>query len=157
MHRRRSEDIYQPGTTVDIMDDHVRLNVGVPAVDLIDHRYGPNATGFANSYWHTLEDTPDKVSADALETVMHLVELGLRSGAWMDAVNADGDFTDGPSGEEDPSPPSTSARPRRADRLAGAGLDFRLGVGRMQHRGHPCLRSSDPRPQQGLGRGMRPK
>ena len=30
MRRRRSEDIYQPGTTVDIMDDHVRLNnVGV--------------------------------------------------------------------------------------------------------------------------------
>ena len=69
------------------MDDHVRLNdVGVPAIDIIDHRYGPNATGFANSYWHTLEDTPDKVSAEALETVMHLVELGLRSGAWMEAV-----------------------------------------------------------------------
>lgn len=80
-------DVYQPGTTLDIMDDHVRLNdVGVPAIDLIDHRYGPNATGFANSYWHTLEDTPDKVSAEALETVMHLVELGLRSGAWMEAV-----------------------------------------------------------------------
>lgn len=80
-------DIYQPGTTLDIMDDHVRLNdVGVPAIDIIDHRYGPNATGFANSYWHTLEDTPDKVSAEALETVMHLVELGLRSGAWMEAV-----------------------------------------------------------------------
>ena len=104
-------DIYQPGTTVDIMDDHVRLNnVGVPAVDLIDHRYGPNATGFANSYWHTLEDTPDKVSADALETVMHLVELGLRSGAWMDAVNAEGDLTDGPSGEEDLQPTLDEAR-----------------------------------------------
>ncbi|MEC8264954.1 MAG: M28 family peptidase [Candidatus Thermoplasmatota archaeon] len=104
-------DIYQPGTSVDIMDDHVRLNnVGVPAVDLIDHRYGPNATGFANSHWHTLEDTPDKVSADALETVMHLVELGLRSGAWMDAVNAEGDLNDGPSGEEDFQPTLDEAR-----------------------------------------------
>ena len=75
--RRRSEGHLPTWNHVDIMDDHVRLNnVGVPAVDLIDHRYGPNATGFANSYWHTLEDTPDKVSADALETVMHLVELG---------------------------------------------------------------------------------
>ena len=87
-----ARDVYQPQTTVDIMDDHVRLNnVGVPAIDLIDHRYGPNATGFANSYWHTLEDTPDKVSAEALETVMHLVELGLRSGAWMDVVTTEVD------------------------------------------------------------------
>ncbi|MGB0313505.1 MAG: M28 family peptidase, partial [Poseidonia sp.] len=104
-------DIYQPRTTVDIMDDHVRLiDVGVPAIDLIDHRYGPNATGFANSYWHTLEDTPDKVSADALETVMHLVELGLRTGAWMDAVALEGDLTDDASAEDDIQPTLDEAR-----------------------------------------------
>ena len=106
-----TKDIYQPGTTLDIMDDHVRLNnVGVPAIDIIDHRYGPNATGFANSYWHTLEDTPDKVSAEALETVMHLVELGLRSGAWMDAVATEGERTSNPPADENPS--STSTEPR---------------------------------------------
>ena len=106
-----TRDIYQPGTTLDIMDDHVRLNnVGVPAIDIIDHRYGPNATGFANSYWHTLEDTPDKVSAEALETVMHLVELGLRSGAWMDAVATEGERTSNPPADENPS--STSTEPR---------------------------------------------
>ena len=104
-------DIYQPGTTLDIMDDHVRLNdVGVPAIDIIDHRYGPNATGFANSYWHTLEDTPDKVSAEALETVMHLVELGLRSGAWMDAV--EGEVTSTPDDTSDKDPEPTLTEPR---------------------------------------------
>ena len=41
---------------------------------------------------------------------MHLVELGLRSGAWMDAVNAEGDLNDGPSGEEDFQPTLDEAR-----------------------------------------------
>ncbi|MBV18793.1 MAG: hypothetical protein CMA56_02890 [Euryarchaeota archaeon] len=104
-------DIYQPGTTLDIMDDHVRLNdVGVPAIDIIDHRYGPNATGFANSYWHTLEDTPDKVNAEALETVMHLVELGLRSGAWMDAVEVEVTSTPDDTSDKDPEPILTEPR-----------------------------------------------
>ncbi|MDE0858225.1 MAG: hypothetical protein OSA38_06620, partial [Candidatus Poseidoniaceae archaeon] len=33
--------------------------------------------------WHTHEDTPDKVSADSLEDVGRLIELGLRSNAWI--------------------------------------------------------------------------
>jgi hypothetical protein len=44
-----------------ISDDHVRLQrVGIPAVDLIDFDY---------PYWHTLEDTPDKCSAESLNQV----------------------------------------------------------------------------------------
>jgi len=46
-------------------DDHVPfLNAGVRALDLIDFDYGPN-----NAYWHTKEDTMDKLSARSLETI----------------------------------------------------------------------------------------
>jgi glutaminyl-peptide cyclotransferase len=42
-------------------DDHTPfLEAGIPAVDLIDFDY---------PYWHTLADTPDKVSAESLEAV----------------------------------------------------------------------------------------
>ncbi len=42
-------------------DDHTPfLEAGIPAVDIIDFDY---------PYWHTLEDTPDKVSAESLEAV----------------------------------------------------------------------------------------
>ena len=44
-----------------ISDDHVLLiKAGIPAIDLIDFSYPP---------WHTLEDTPDKCSAESLEAV----------------------------------------------------------------------------------------
>ncbi|MBT5392212.1 MAG: M28 family peptidase [Euryarchaeota archaeon] len=75
--------IYDQNTSIGVFDDHVAAyNIGIPAIDLIDIRYGPNASAFGG-YWHTHEDTPDKVSADSLATVGRLVELGLRSGAWM--------------------------------------------------------------------------
>lgn len=48
-----------------IMDDHLfLLDAGIPTVDLIDFDYGPG-----HSWWHTLEDTPDKCSAASLEAV----------------------------------------------------------------------------------------
>lgn len=48
-----------------IEDDHRPLqDAGIPAIDLIDLDYGPN-----NSYWHTPEDTIDKVSARSLKIV----------------------------------------------------------------------------------------
>ena len=48
--------------------DHVPfLEVGIPAVDLIDFRYG-SAPG-RNDYWHTTEDTMDKLSPDSLDKV----------------------------------------------------------------------------------------
>lgn len=44
-----------------ILDDHIPfLEAGIPAVDLIDFDY---------PYWHTLADTPDKVSASSLNIV----------------------------------------------------------------------------------------
>ena len=42
-----------------LTDDHVPLiEAGIPTANLIDFTYGPG-----NGYWHTLEDTPDKLSA----------------------------------------------------------------------------------------------
>ncbi len=42
-------------------DDHTPfLEAGIPAVDIIDFDY---------PYWHTIADTPDKVSAESLEAV----------------------------------------------------------------------------------------
>lgn len=51
-----------------IADDHEPfLRAGMPAVDLIDFRFG-SAPG-KNDYWHTAEDTIDKVSAESLGIV----------------------------------------------------------------------------------------
>ncbi len=44
-----------------MIDDHTPfLQAGIPAVDLIDFDY---------PYWHTVQDTPDKVSAESLQAV----------------------------------------------------------------------------------------
>lgn len=51
-----------------IGDDHEAFyRRGVPAVNLIDFEYG-SAPG-KNDYWHTAEDTLDKLSAESLEIV----------------------------------------------------------------------------------------
>lgn len=57
-----------------ITDDHVPfLQQGIPAVDIIDLDY---------AYWHTTEDTLDKVSAESLERVGRVLQTYLeRSGA----------------------------------------------------------------------------
>lgn len=48
-----------------IEDDHAPfLEIGVNALDLIDFEYGPG-----NSYWHTAEDTMDKLSAHSFQVV----------------------------------------------------------------------------------------
>lgn len=75
--------ILDMNTKFGVSDDHLAaLEIGIPAIDLIDIRFGPNATAFGG-YWHTHEDTPDKVSAESLQTVGRLVELGLKSNAWI--------------------------------------------------------------------------
>jgi hypothetical protein len=52
-----------------ILDDHLPvLQAGIPMIDLIDFSYGPN-----HSWWHTLEDTPDKCSAESLAAVGQVV------------------------------------------------------------------------------------
>jgi glutaminyl-peptide cyclotransferase len=44
-----------------MLDDHTPfLEAGIPAVDIIDFDY---------PYWHTIQDTPDKVSAESLKVV----------------------------------------------------------------------------------------
>jgi len=44
-----------------MLDDHTPfLEAGIPAVDIIDFDY---------PYWHTTQDTPDKVSAESLHAV----------------------------------------------------------------------------------------
>ena len=59
----------------DILDDHQPfLDAGFPAVDLIDFTYG-SAPG-QNDYWHTPEDTLDKISPESLTiTGKILVEM----------------------------------------------------------------------------------
>lgn len=52
----------------EILDDHVPfLLAGIPAVNLIDFQFG-SAPG-RNDYWHTAEDTLDKLSVRSLEIV----------------------------------------------------------------------------------------
>lgn len=52
-----------------IIDDHVSFaRLGIPSINLIDFEYGPD-----NRYWHTPEDTLDKLSATSLETVGNVV------------------------------------------------------------------------------------
>lgn len=44
-----------------MIDDHTPfLEAGIPAIDIIDFDY---------PYWHTIQDTPDKVSAESLQAV----------------------------------------------------------------------------------------
>ena len=52
-----------------VMDDHTPfIEVGIPAVDLIDYEFGPN-----NRYWHTPQDTLDKISPQSMERVGQIV------------------------------------------------------------------------------------
>ena len=55
------EDKFIPDYKHSMLDDHTPfLEAGLPAIDIIDFDY---------PYWHTVEDTPDKVSAESLEIV----------------------------------------------------------------------------------------
>lgn len=57
-----------------VEDDHVPfLKLGVRAVNLIDFDYGPN-----NSWWHTDEDTMDKLSPKSFEIVGKVVVEALK-------------------------------------------------------------------------------
>ena len=55
--------------TLTMIDDHVPfLQRGIPAVDIIDFDY---------PYWHTVDDTLDKVSAEKLEEVGRVLQVWL--------------------------------------------------------------------------------
>lgn len=54
-------DRFIPEYKYSMLDDHTPfLETGIPAADIIDFDY---------PYWHTVSDTPDKVSAQSLEAV----------------------------------------------------------------------------------------
>ena len=54
-------DEFLPEVRHNLIDDHLPfIQAGIPAIDIIDFDY---------PYWHTVEDTPDKVSADSLQAV----------------------------------------------------------------------------------------
>lgn len=55
------EDRFLPESRYSMIDDHTPfLEAGIPAIDIIDFDY---------PYWHTVQDTPDKVSAESLQAV----------------------------------------------------------------------------------------
>lgn len=57
-----------------VEDDHMPfLHAGVNSLDLIDFDYGPN-----NQYWHTDQDTPDKLSANSFDVVGNVLLEMLR-------------------------------------------------------------------------------
>jgi hypothetical protein len=59
----------------ELIDDHAPLNaIGIPTLDIIDFDY---------PWWHTADDTMDKISAQSLQTVgsvalYYLAEIGLK-------------------------------------------------------------------------------
>ena len=56
-----------------IEDDHIPfLRAGVPSLVLIDFTYGPR-----NSYWHTRQDTMDKLDRRSFATVLHVIEAAI--------------------------------------------------------------------------------
>jgi Zn-dependent M28 family amino/carboxypeptidase len=60
------DNLFLNTTGYSMLDDHRPfLDVGIPAVDIIDFDY---------PYWHTLADTPDKCSPASLEAVGRVVE-----------------------------------------------------------------------------------
>ena len=72
------QDIMRYNVTTAVIDDHVHPHaLGIPSVNLMDPVYGEPKSGTFGSYWHTMEDTPDKVSAESLERVGRLVEVAL--------------------------------------------------------------------------------
>lgn len=83
------EDVFDIETSTGVIDDHVAAHErGVPAIDLIDIRSGEGAKEWGG-YWHTHNDTIDKVSAESLGKIGRLLELGLRSSSWT----IENDFT----------------------------------------------------------------
>jgi len=64
---------FDPTKGPPVWDDHVMLNrYGIPSVDIIDFDY---------PYWHTMQDTPDKCSAESLDAVGTLLVHWVYGGA----------------------------------------------------------------------------
>jgi glutaminyl-peptide cyclotransferase len=56
------------GEAAGVLDDHIPfIESGIPAVDVIDFTFGPGPP--PGAYWHTPEDTLDKVCPESLDAV----------------------------------------------------------------------------------------
>ncbi len=80
-------DIIQYDVEVHVLDDHVHPHeLNIPSINIMDPVYGEEKTWSFGTLWHTMEDTPDKVSAESLGRVGQLVELGLRTNAFVGII-----------------------------------------------------------------------
>jgi len=62
-----NDGVFLPNYKHSMTDDHTPfLQAGIPAVDIIDFDY---------PYWHTVQDTPDKVSAKSLQAVGETLQM----------------------------------------------------------------------------------
>jgi Zn-dependent M28 family amino/carboxypeptidase len=56
-----------------ISDDHIPFkSAGIPVIDFIDFDYGPD-----HSYWHTNQDTLDKISGESMKAVSDVIITAL--------------------------------------------------------------------------------
>ena len=105
------EDIIQYDVLVPVLDDHVHPHeLGIPSIDIMDPVYGEYKQYTFGTYWHTMEDTPDKVSAQSLERVGRLVELGLRTNAFVGLGDDDVDSAEASGNAPAPTEPNTTAQ-----------------------------------------------
>ena len=78
---QHSEPVFDISDVIYVTDDHIPPHyAGIPVMNIIDVKYGSDEV--LSGHWHTENDTIDKVSAESLEKVGKLVELGLRLGLW---------------------------------------------------------------------------
>ena len=69
-------EYFPTGVGRELIDDHVPLiEAGLPTANLIDFTYGPG-----NSFWHTPDDTPERLSAATLGMVGEVVAELVYSG-----------------------------------------------------------------------------
>lgn len=112
-------DIIQYDVAVGVIDDHIHPhNLGIPSIDLMDTAYGEPRMMTFGSYWHTMEDTPDKVSAESLEHVGRLVELGLRSDAFFELDSPEEPDPRDDTKDDTTEPDSSEAEHNGSHRLA---------------------------------------
>jgi len=65
--RVENDVVFIPEYKFSMTDDHTPfLEAGIPAVDIIDFDY---------PYWHTVQDTPDKVSSESLQAVGETLQV----------------------------------------------------------------------------------
>lgn len=96
----------QYNITAYVGDDHQHPDeLGIPTLSFMDPQYGEKVPFTFGEYWHTMEDTPDKVSAESLGAVGRLVELGLRSEAFVITFEEQGHSSeDNSTGDGDADP-----------------------------------------------------